>query len=138
MNNGVILDTGPLVAFMDRAEKHHAWTCDQFRRFPATLLTCEAVLTEALFLLRRMPAAQDKLLELVARHALQPVFRLSDEIETIRLMHAQYRDLPMSLADACLVCLAETTGLPVCTLDSDFTIYRTTGGKALKLIAPPR
>ena len=76
MNKGVILDTGPLVAFLDRTESHHAWACDQFRRFSLPLLTCEAVLTEALFLLRRMPPAQDKLLELIARDALQPVFRL--------------------------------------------------------------
>jgi predicted nucleic acid-binding protein len=138
VNKSVILDTGPLVAFMDRAELHHAWACDQFRHFSLPLLTCEAVLTEALFLLRRMPPAQDKLLELVARQSLQPVFRLQDEIETIRRMHAKYQNLPMSLADACLVCMADSTGLPICTLDSDFTLYRKRGGTPLPLIFPAR
>lgn len=136
MTRGVILDTGPLVAFMDRSEKNHDWACNQFRLFPVPVLTCEAVLTEALFLLRRGPPAQDKLLEMVSRQSLQPLFRLRDEIETIRRMRAQYRNLPMSLADACLVCMADSTGLPICTLDSDFTIYRKRSGMPLGLIMP--
>ncbi len=130
------MDTGPLVAFMDRAEKHHDWACKQFRLCPAPLLTCEAVLTETLFLLRRMPTAQNRLLELVARQSLQPIFRLQDEIETIRRLHAKYQDLPMSLADACLVCHSDSTGLPICTLDSDFTLYRRRDGTPLPLISP--
>ena len=49
----------------------------------------------------------------------------------------RYENLPMSLADACLVRMAEQTGLPICTLDSDFEIYRAHGCRNLDLIMPP-
>ncbi len=136
MNKGVILDTGPLVAFMDRAEQHHAWACEQFQTFQAPFLTCEAVLTECLFLLRRLPAAQAKLLHLAARGALRLDFRLNEEIQAIAKMQAKYQTVPMSLADSCLVRMAEMTGYPICTLDSDFLIYRKRDGHPIDLITP--
>jgi len=52
------------------------------------------------------------------------------------LMH-RYENVPMSLADACLVRLAETTDLPICTLDRDFAIYRANRRRPLTLITPP-
>lgn len=137
MSDGVILDTGPLVAFMDKAERHHAWAVEQFKNLRPPLLTCEPVLTECLFLLRRLPRAQDTLLDLVARGVLIPEFRLKDHAGALLDMHSKYRNIPMSLADACLVRMAEATGLPICTLDSDFTVYRTGGGRALRVIRPP-
>lgn len=136
MNKGVILDTGPLVAFMDKTERHHAWASAQFKTFKPPFLTCEPVLTECLFLLKRLPAGQEKLLELVARKALILDFRLKDDIRSILQMHAKYRNIPMSLADSCLVRMAETTGYPICTLDSDFLIYRKQDGHSISLIAP--
>jgi uncharacterized protein len=136
VSEGAIVDTGPLVAFLDRGEQHHDWACEQFRQFPGPLPTCEPVLTEALFLLRRLPAAQEKLLELVARRCLVVDFRAQPEIEAIRRVWRKYRDLPMSFADACLVCMAETTGLAVCTLDADFAVYRIHGRTPLTLIRP--
>lgn len=136
MNKGVILDTGPIVAFMDKGEKHHAWACAQFKTFQPPVLTCEPVLTECLFLLKRLPAAQEKLLELVGRKALLIDFRLKDEISGILTMYSKYRNIPMSLADSCLVRMAETTGRPICTLDSDFVIYRKKDGHSINLITP--
>jgi uncharacterized protein len=131
-----IVDTGPLVAFLDRAEAHHHWACEQFRAFPGPLPTCEAVLTEALFLLRQLPVAQEKLLELVARRCLIVDFRAQTQIEAVRRTWRKYRDVPMSFADACLVCMAESTEMPVCTLDADFAIYRVHGRTPLTLIRP--
>jgi predicted nucleic acid-binding protein len=64
-------------------------------------------------------------------------FRLEAEAEPLRLLRAKYRDLPMSLADACLVRLAELLDdHHVCTLDSDFTISRKHGRTAIPLIHP--
>jgi uncharacterized protein len=62
--------------------------------------------------------------------------QLEQQMEAIRALMERYADVPMSLADACLVRLAETTGLPVCTLDRDFAIYRTHRRRALTLITP--
>ena len=136
MSSGVILDTGPLVAFLDRAESHHAWACERFREFSLPLLTCEPVLTEALFLLRRTPLAQEKILDLVSRRQLVADFHLQKEIVAVRAQWDKYRDLPMSLADACLVRMAELTGLSVCTLDSHFAIYRLRGRDPVPLVRP--
>ena len=61
---------------------------------------------------------------------------LGDEAGPVLGLIERYANVPMSLADACLVRLAEMTGLPVCTLDSDFTIYRAHGRTALDLISP--
>ena len=56
-----IVDTGPLVAFFDRSERHRLWTAARVEELEAPLLVCEPVLTEALFLLGRFPKAQDAL-----------------------------------------------------------------------------
>lgn len=101
------------------------------------LLTVEPVLTEVMFLLKRHPVAQEKLLRMVTNRALLIPFRLEEESEAVGHLRAKYRDLPMSLADACLVRLAEMQEHHcVCTLDSDFTIYRKHGRTPIPLITP--
>lgn len=101
------------------------------------LLVCEAVLTEALFLLRRMPSAQLAVLNLLNNGALDISFRLADNVMETRALIAKYADVPMSLADACVVRMAElNAGHAVFTLDSDFKVYRKFGNKQLRLIAP--
>jgi predicted nucleic acid-binding protein len=74
---------------------------------------------------------------MLARGALRISFRLETEAEPVRRLHAKYRDLPMSLADASLVRLAELLeDHHICTLDADFTISRNRGNSAIQLIIP--
>jgi len=132
-----IVDTGPLVAFMDRDETHHGWSVAQVQNLVEPLLVCEAVLAEALFLLRRLPSAQRAVLNLLNNGALEIGFRLADNVAETQSLLAKYSDVPMSFADACIVRMAElNTGHAVFTLDSDFRVYRKFGNKQLKLIAP--
>jgi len=132
-----ILDTGPLVAFFDASERRHAWAREQIARLDAPLLTCEAVVAEAMFLLRRDARAPAVLLELFEAGALRAPFRLSDQIQPVRTLLAKYRDRPISLADACLVRMAEIHNqLSILTLDSDFLIYRKHGDKPIAVISP--
>lgn len=132
-----IIDTGPLVAFLDRDERNHEWSVAQIQNLVEPLLVCEAVLTEALFLLRRMPSAQIAVLNLLNNGALDVNFRLADNLKETQALLAKYADVPMSLADACIVRMAElNAGHAVFTLDSDFRIYRKYGNKQLKLISP--
>jgi predicted nucleic acid-binding protein len=63
--------------------------------------------------------------------------QLEREMEAIRALMQRYQNVPMSLADACLVRLAELTGLPICTLDRDFEIYRAHRRREIALIMPP-
>ncbi len=137
MTRGVIVDTGPLVAFLDRREAHHGWMAEQARTLALPWLLCEAVLAESWHLLRRLPAAQDALLEMVENGLLKVEFALSDDIEAVHLLRQKYRDIPMSLADACLVRMAEKfDDHAICTLDSDFTVYRKHGRHPIPLVTP--
>jgi predicted nucleic acid-binding protein len=77
----IILDTGPLVAYLCKADHHHAWATEQFKRFQPPFWTCEPVLTEAAFLLGRFGGSQnaDSLLKLLSSKALRIDFVLADE-----------------------------------------------------------
>jgi predicted nucleic acid-binding protein len=132
-----IADTGPLVAFLDRAEQHHRWVAKRIEELDAPLLVCEPVLAEAMHLLRRFSRAQDALFRLLENGALTIAIRIDEHISTLRELHQKYRDRPMSLADACIVRMAEIYEQhAVLTLDSDFSVYRKHGRVPLALIHP--
>ena len=138
MRSGVLLDTGPLVAYLWSPDRCHEWAVEQFSSLSLPLITCEPVITEACFLTARNGMSPTHVLETVARGAVRIGLRVDDELEAIRALMARYDNVPMALADACLVRLVEMTGLPVCTLDSDFEIYRAHRRRALTLIMPKR
>jgi predicted nucleic acid-binding protein len=132
-----IVDTGPLVAFFDRAERHHQWVVARIGELPPPLLICEPVLTEAAYLLGHYPPARDALFELLRVGALNIAFQVADHIDHLRRLMRKYRDTPMSLADACVVRMAEIHERhAVLTLDSDFAVYRKHGRVPLDLIYP--
>jgi predicted nucleic acid-binding protein len=134
-----IVDTGPLVAFFDSAERHHRWVSERIDELAAPLLVCEPVLAETMHLLARFPRAQDMLFGLIENGALQISFRLADHVAELRKLVRKYRDRPMSLADASIVRMAEIHEQhAILTLDSDFLIYRKHGRTPLTLICPQR
>ena len=137
MSKGVIIDTGPLVAFLAEGSEHGRWVTEQFKRLRPPLLTCEAVLTEAAFLLKREGAEADKLFALLERGVLRLSFTLGDQEPDVRELMRRYRDTPMSLADACLVRMAELhAGATVFTLDGDFRVYRKHGRQLIPVLMP--
>jgi predicted nucleic acid-binding protein len=133
----LLIDTGPLVAFLNRRDRHHPWTKRQLADAKSPLLTCEAVLSEACFLLHRQARSADAVLDLLERGLLKVAFDLNEEAIRVREIMARYANLPASLADACLVRMAEIyAGSRLLTLDSDFQIYRMHGRKVLPTILP--
>jgi len=101
------------------------------------LLVCEPVIAEAMYLLARYAKAQDALLDLLQNGALKIAFRVEEHIGALRKLLQKYRDTPMSLADACIVRMAEIDERhAVLTLDSDFSVYRKHGRLPLALIHP--
>lgn len=133
----VILETGPLVAYLDKREEHHEWAVEWFGRMDDAVWTCEAVLTEACFLLAHLPAAHDGVGELVRRGIVEVRFDLQENHASVFELMKKCHDVPMALADACLVRMAEEThGSRVFTVDSDFHVYRMRGRKAVPLICP--
>ncbi len=137
MKAPVLLDTGPLVAFLAAGVNYHEWACEQWKRLPPPLLTCEAVLTEAAFLLKRDGREADPLFALLERGVLRVGLEIERERADLRVLMRRYRDRPMSLADACLVRLSELhPGGTVFTLDADFRIYRRHGNKVIPVLTP--
>jgi predicted nucleic acid-binding protein len=137
MSAVVLADTGPLVAYLVRQEARHAWACERFRHLRPPLLTCEAVIAEAAYLLGEEAGNATPVLDLIERGVLQIAFELEDELQAVRRLMERYRNVPMSLADACLVRMAEIReGAAVLTLDSDFLIYRKHGRHVIPTIMP--
>jgi predicted nucleic acid-binding protein len=132
-----IVDAGPLVALFDRAERHHDWVAERFKELEAPLLVCEPVLAEAMYLLARYAKAPEVVLELIGNGALSVAFRIDEHVDALRKLLVKYRNMPMSLADACIVRMSEIHERhAVLTLDSDFLVYRKHGRMALPLIHP--
>lgn len=134
---GLLLDTGPLVAYLATDELHHDWATQQFMRHDGPLITCEAVIGEAWFLLRHLPRHLSRLHTMLADGVFDLSFHLADEAPAISALMTRYNDVPMSLADACLVRLSELhPKVPLITLDSDFFIYRRHGRQMIPVISP--
>ena len=80
----VIVDTGPIVAYLNKTDKYHEWTVTQLAELKPPLLTCESVLSEACFLLRQYKNGTAHILKLLERQLLSIPFKLEDEIITIK------------------------------------------------------
>lgn len=125
-SGAVLVDTGPLVALCNRRDAHHLRCVEASQTLPAPLVTVWPVLTEAMDLLAFSARAQEDLWEMFARGALALAALTEVDISRIRALMAKYRDLPMDLADAALVRVAERDRLRrIFSLDhQDFRLYR--------------
>ena len=137
MKQGILLDTGPLVAFLNGRDRYHEWAKAQFADIRPPLWTCEAVLSEACFLLRQSRSGPAAIIELLERSLIELPFRLEVDPRAVRNLLVRYASVPMSLADACLVRMSEAhSNSTVLTLDGDFRIYRRSGRQVIPLRIP--
>ncbi len=133
----ILIDTGPLVAFLRSEEATHAWAAARFKELSAPFWTCEPVLAETFFLLAKQPDGPRRFFDLLASGLLRVEFSLLSEQQSLAKLIHKYRDLPMSLADACLVRMAEmNAGAAVFTLDKHFRMYRIHGRQSIPVIMP--
>jgi uncharacterized protein len=133
----VIVDTGPLVALLNRRERLHTWVSSILDTIEPPIFTCDPVLSEACFLLHDVSGGQDAVLELVSRGIVRSDFRVASEIDSLRVLMKKFSDVPMSLADACLVRMTELDQHSVVlTMDSDFRIYRRNRRQVVPTITP--
>ena len=133
----VIIDTGPIVALFDRRDTHHQWANGLCGQFPAPLFTCESVIAEAVFIMRRSGLDPRWLMETLDRGVFQCDFDFAAEFQAIRALFRRYEDRAISIADAALVRMSELTKDSVIfTLDRDFLIYRRNGRQKIPLLAP--
>ena len=133
----VLLDTGPLVGFLSETDQYHPWAAEVWDRLTEPLLTCEAVLSEAVFLLQSSGVSIDPLLQLFERDLVRIEFDVSIHRSDIWNLLRKYADQPASLADACLIRMAELShSCQVFTTDRHFLIYRRRGRGSIPLLSP--
>jgi predicted nucleic acid-binding protein len=123
MAASVLVDAGFVVALLNPRDGHHAWAAAQAANLAPPWLTCEAVLSEIFHVLG--PRGAPALRALLRRGSIRPAFDLADQLEPVLVLMEKYRDVPMSLADACLVRMTEALSESlILTTDTDFRIYR--------------
>ena len=135
MARSVLADAGFLVALLSSRDTHHEWAAMQASEFPPPWSTCEAVLSEAFHLLGEHGAAN--LGALLRRRALLVTFELAENLEPVVRLIEKYANVPMGLADACLVRMTETLANPiVLTTDEDFRTYRRHSRQVVPCMTP--
>lgn len=135
MAANVLADTGFLVALINRRDAHHEWAAAQGANHPPPWTTCEAALAEAFHLLGARGAPG--LRTLLARASLRPGFDLGDQLEPVLQLMQKYADVPIGLADACLLRMTEILQDPlILTTDSGFRIYRRHSRQVVPCLMP--
>lgn len=134
---GVLVDAGPFVALIDRRDRHHARCVDALRALTDPLITVWPALVEAMYLLDgwQEQATLWAMME-VGPITLAPLG--DQDVPQLRALMAKYRDLPMDLADAALVHVAERDGYRrIFSLDrTDFEVYRVAGRERFTILPP--
>ena len=122
----VLVDTGPLVALLDRSDPDHVACQETLSSLDDSMVTVWPVVTEAIYILRAYWQAQDALWQMIGTGAVEIIPLGTEDVPRMRELMHKYRDLPMDLADAALVRVAERERLRrIFTLDRrDFQIYR--------------
>jgi predicted nucleic acid-binding protein len=132
----VAVDTGPIVALLDKRDSYHIWARTAWAGIEPPVATCEAVITEACHLVRTLDGGPDRVLDLVSRGVLSIEFDVEEELNAVRKLMARFASAPMSFADACLVRMTELEERSVMTLDTDFRVYRRNARHVIPLVFP--
>lgn len=131
-------DTGALVALLDKRDPQHAACLLAAKRLPAgPMLTTWPCFTEAAYMLGKVGGYfyQEQLWALRRSGRLQLLDITAAEADRMDALMKIYQNVPMDLADASLVAVAEARGFRrVFTIDSDFYIYRLADGSALEVV----
>ena len=129
-----IADTGFIVAFVNKDDRHHAWAIALAHQVTEPLLTCESVLAEAAFQL----SSTSIVFKLLRDSLLKIAFNLDENIAHIEQLAEKYEDRKPDLADLCLVRMSELYPLhPILTVDADFSVYRRNKRESIPLLSPP-
>lgn len=134
--NQVIIDTGVIVALLNKSDRYHEWAVGQWQNVNAPAITCEAVISESCFLLKSI-YLQEIAMAMVEAGGISTRFHLEGNIARVKELMLRYESVPMSFADACLVRMAEEHAeFEVLTIDSDFRIYRKNRNQVIPSIMP--
>ena len=132
----VLVDTGPLVAIMSRADEHHKTCVEALRDLPGPLFSCWPVITEAAWLLRGRTGAVRQLLGSISEGFLDLISVQTGEAAEIGELMEKYKNIRPQLADAALVYFAERDGFDtIFTLDRrDFSVFNAGRKRPFRII----
>jgi predicted nucleic acid-binding protein len=130
-----LLDTGVIVALLDKSERHHRRCVEVVTELTGPLVTCEPVIAEACHLLRGIRGAREAVLENLRLGVFQIPFSLVELSAPVSRLIKKYEDVPADLADACMIQIAELAGTGrILTLDRDFEVYRWRSRRRFELL----
>lgn len=126
-----------MVAILDKSDRHYNWAVKEWANIAKPLFTCEAVISEACFILKDVYGGKDAVIGLVSNGYLEVPFCFRNKVTIVRELMKKYQSIPMSFPDACLVRMSELIpGSSILTLDSDFRIYRKNKTEIIDVIIP--
>ncbi len=132
----ILVDAGPLVAIISADDQHHQRCTAALPLIREPMLTVWPALSEAMYLLRSSLQAQEELWQMIEDGSLRIADLDLDDCSRMRNLMRKYRDLPMDLADAALVRLAERERISrIFTIDRrDFEVYRPAGIRRFEIL----
>jgi predicted nucleic acid-binding protein len=137
MRRNVIIDTGVLVALLNKKDAYHQWAVNQLKNIQPPLFTCDAVISETSFLCGGQRQSSVVIFNYLTSGVIETPFYFATEHKAIEKLMLKYCDVPMSFADACLVRMSEQhKNSCIFTVDSDFLVYRKNGNEVIALIYP--
>jgi predicted nucleic acid-binding protein len=133
----VLVDSSFLIALYDQSDFYHTRCLRTYESLDRPLVTCEAVVTESIYMLRYASGAAEALLASIECGALEIAFKLNESAGRVQAILRKYRDTPADFADACLIHMADEldTG-DILTLDSDFAHYRWRRTRQFRMLIP--
>ena len=135
MADELLLDTGALVGLLDRSQSIHNACVEFYSSWKGSVVTTEAVITEAIHLLSNVRNGGAACLDFLLGGGALLVPSTEPSIKRCRILLDKYADLPIDFADATLIVLAEELNTDlVFTFDSDFRIYRIRGRKHFRIV----
>jgi predicted nucleic acid-binding protein len=133
----MLVDASFLVSVYDKREPYHRQCMAVLDQVKQPLVTCEPVVTEAIYLLRHLPGSPQAILASIRERLLEIPFQLAPGVNEVLAYYNKYRDTPCDFADACLIAMADKLGTgDILTLDSDFKHYRWRRTRRFRLLVP--
>jgi predicted nucleic acid-binding protein len=134
--NGVLIDTGPIVALLSERDQHHSACFEAAKTLRSPLLTCWPVITEAVYLLRDNPFVVAKLFGILRTSRIKLLSLDNNDVERIAALYQKYSDQHLDLADVALMHLAVRENVrTVFTVDfRHFSVFRMQNGNSLEIV----
>ena len=135
-----LIDTGAIIAVLDRADTWHHVCSEAYFSLPYPLLTSEAVLTEVFHLIDFTRVAMEAVWDFISSGVVNVSAITHNELPAVHALMTRYADRPMDFADATLVYLARRESLStILTVDqADFATYRIEGKRAFRVLPAVR